>query len=278
MSSPVAFSAVSRFLSLFEAFLVHHEGSARAACNTLVTRYDASRRSCLLSGPEDYIDSGLTGDLRNKVGPATGKRATPEFDTLAECCHTGRLDGSFDAKPDIEHIGRCGKQINVNLESAIFDCSLQEDLGFQRRDKTGRPMVNLFFFCLRLQVDIASIFCDSLQLQQDQSRSSTMADATPQNTFRGLPLTPEQDAEVRHYIKKNKQRGKPWDTPELTAMLKDMLEPPRNEDGESRATVDETRSATERATASIDETMEPIEANEERNAAMETEGMKGPRR
>jgi hypothetical protein len=122
-------------------------------------------------------------------------------------------------------------------------------------------MVNLFFFCLRLQVDIAGIFCDSLQLQQDKSRSSTMADATPQNTFRGLPLTPEQDAEVRHYIKKNKQRGKRWDTPELTAM-KDMLEPSRNEDGEPGATVDET--------------MEPVEANEERNAAMETEGMKEP--
>ncbi|MGV2288097.1 hypothetical protein AAHK20_05225 [Trinickia sp. YCB016] len=105
-----------------------------------------------------------------------------------------------------------------------------------------------------------------------------MADATPQNTFRGLPLTPEQDAEVRHYIKKNKQRGMPWDTPELTAMLKDMLEPPRDEDGEPGATVDETRSATERAAASIDETMEPIEANEERNAAMETEGMRGPKR
>lgn len=105
-----------------------------------------------------------------------------------------------------------------------------------------------------------------------------MADSTPQNTFRGLPLTSEQDAEVRHYIKKTKQRGKPWDTPELTAMLKDMLEPPRDEDGEAGAAVDETKSATERATASIDETMEPIEANEERNAAMETEGMKGPRR
>lgn len=106
-----------------------------------------------------------------------------------------------------------------------------------------------------------------------------MADAIPQNTFRGLPLTPEQDAEVRHFIKKKKQHGKPWDTPELTAMLKDMLEPPRNEDREPGATaIDETISATERAAASIDEAMEPVEANEERNAVMETERMKGPRR
>ncbi|TXC85495.1 hypothetical protein [Paraburkholderia azotifigens] len=105
-----------------------------------------------------------------------------------------------------------------------------------------------------------------------------MADATPQSTFRGLPLTPEQDAEVRHYIKRQKQHGTPWDTPELAAMLEDMLKPPGNEDEGLGATVDETRAAAERATASIDETMEPIEADEERNAAMETEGMRGPRR
>jgi hypothetical protein len=105
-----------------------------------------------------------------------------------------------------------------------------------------------------------------------------MADATPQSTFRGLPLTPEQDAEVRHYIKRKKQQGAAWDTPELAAILSDMLEPPGNDDGGLGATVDETKAATERATASIDETMEPIEACEERHAAMETEGMRGPRR
>jgi hypothetical protein len=105
-----------------------------------------------------------------------------------------------------------------------------------------------------------------------------MADATPQSTFRGLPLTPEQDAEVRHYIKRKKQQGAPWDTPELAAILRDMLEPPGNDDGGLGATVDETKAATERATASIDETMEPIEACEERHAAMETEGMRGPKR
>jgi hypothetical protein len=61
-------------------------------------------------------------------------------------------------------------------------------------------------------------------------------------------------------------------------MLADMLTPPRNEDGDSGATVDETKAATERAAASIDEAMEPIEASEERNAAMETQGMRGPKR
>jgi hypothetical protein len=46
--------------------------------------------------------------------------------------------------------------------------------------------------------------------------------APPQSTFRGLPLAPGQDAEVRHYIKRKKQHGAPWGTPELA----DMLEPP----------------------------------------------------
>ncbi|MCG5076524.1 MULTISPECIES: hypothetical protein [Paraburkholderia] len=105
-----------------------------------------------------------------------------------------------------------------------------------------------------------------------------MTDANPQNTFRALPLTPDQDAEIRHYIRSKTRQGAPWDTPELDSMLADMLTPPRNEDGESGATVDEAKAATERAAASIDEAMEPIEASEERNAAMETEGMRGPKR
>jgi hypothetical protein len=104
-----------------------------------------------------------------------------------------------------------------------------------------------------------------------------MVDATPQNTFRGLPLTPEQDAEIRHYIKQKKQHGAPWDTPELAAMIGDMLEPPDNYDEGSGAD-DEAEAATERAASSIDEAMEPIEASEERTAAMESEAMKGPRR
>jgi hypothetical protein len=104
-----------------------------------------------------------------------------------------------------------------------------------------------------------------------------MVEATPQSTFRGLPLTPEQDAELKHYIKRKRQRGEPWGTPELEAMLDDMLEPPGVEDAENGAAIDVTRSARERATASVDEAMEPIEASEERNAAMEAEGMKGPR-
>ncbi|GJH01165.1 hypothetical protein [Paraburkholderia terrae] len=104
-----------------------------------------------------------------------------------------------------------------------------------------------------------------------------MVEATPQSTFRGLPLTAEQDAEVRHYIKRQKQHSAPWDTPELDAMLTDMLAPPVDDDDEaSGAALDEARSVTERATASLDESMEPVEASEELNAAIEAEGMKRP--
>ncbi|MGH6637257.1 MAG: hypothetical protein ACREBY_01490 [Polaromonas sp.] len=103
-----------------------------------------------------------------------------------------------------------------------------------------------------------------------------MTDIDPELTFRGLPLTPEQDAEIRHYIKVKKRHGEPWDTPELAAMLKDMLEPPGDDEEEEGLddTVDELKAASERAAASIDEDIEPIEASEERNAARESEGMK----
>ncbi|WP_175722509.1 hypothetical protein [Burkholderia ambifaria] len=109
-----------------------------------------------------------------------------------------------------------------------------------------------------------------------------MIDAGPQSTFRGLPLTVEQDAEVKHYITDRTRRGLPWDTPELSAMLEDMLHPPGDgdEDGDDdvASPADEARAAAERAEASIDDVMDPIEANEEWNAAMESEAMKGPRR
>lgn len=103
-----------------------------------------------------------------------------------------------------------------------------------------------------------------------------MADIDPQRTFRGLPLTPEQDAEVRHYIKVCKQHGKPWDTPELDAMLRDMLEPP-SEDGQDENFDDDfgdARIAAERAEFSIEDETNPIEASEDWQAALESEAMK----
>jgi hypothetical protein len=53
-----------------------------------------------------------------------------------------------------------------------------------------------------------------------------MKESRPSSTFRGLPLTSEQDSEIRHYIHVRERNGTPWDTPELAAMLADMLDPP----------------------------------------------------
>ncbi|HVM96234.1 MAG TPA: hypothetical protein VMT89_07585 [Candidatus Acidoferrales bacterium] len=63
----------------------------------------------------------------------------------------------------------------------------------------------------------------------------------------------------------------------MSAMLKDMLQPP-GDDEDAASPADETKAAAERATASVDEAMNPIESSEEWNAAMESEGMKRPRR
>lgn len=102
-----------------------------------------------------------------------------------------------------------------------------------------------------------------------------MPEFDPTSTFRGLPLTAEQDEEIRRFIKQGKLLAKPLDVAELEAMLRDMLEPPSNEDERIFAT-DSIRADAERAEASIDEAMEPTEASEERNAAMESEAMKRP--
>jgi hypothetical protein len=51
-------------------------------------------------------------------------------------------------------------------------------------------------------------------------------ESEPENIFRGLPLTSEQNSEIRHYIHSRQRCGLPWDTPELQAMLTDMLDPP----------------------------------------------------
>lgn len=42
-------------------------------------------------------------------------------------------------------------------------------------------------------------------------------------TFRNLPLTPEQDAEIHGYIERCKRRGESWDTLALDYTLNEML-------------------------------------------------------
>jgi hypothetical protein len=83
-----------------------------------------------------------------------------------------------------------------------------------------------------------------------------MQHAEPRTTFRGLPLTPEQDSEIRHYIHLRTRNGAPWDTPELKAMLHDMLDPPElaDDDGQLGDTM-----ALERASAMDDEPVDRLD-------------------
>lgn len=48
--------------------------------------------------------------------------------------------------------------------------------------------------------------------------------------FRGLPITREQDAEIRAYIARHEARGYSWDTSELDYMIQDMLYPAPTDD------------------------------------------------
>ncbi|WP_423200774.1 XRE family transcriptional regulator (plasmid) [Cupriavidus sp. H19C3] len=98
------------------------------------------------------------------------------------------------------------------------------------------------------------------------------------HTFRGLPLTAEQDAEIRHYQNKKTRLGKPWDTAELNEMLEDMLLPPKTEDSLQEESLLGASTAAERAASFVDEAAEPITSYEDLKAAIETEGMKGETR
>jgi hypothetical protein len=81
----------------------------------------------------------------------------------------------------------------------------------------------------------------------------------PANTFRGLPLTPEQDSEIRHYIHVRQRSGLSWDTPELRAMLADMLDPPPADDEDRRSLSDSMRM--ERAAVVLDGGRDPDRAD-----------------
>jgi hypothetical protein len=81
-----------------------------------------------------------------------------------------------------------------------------------------------------------------------------MEQGNPGTTFRCLPLTDEQDREIRHYIHTKERSREPWDTPELQAMLADMLNPPELADDESGARDDSMES--ERAAAEGEESLD----------------------
>jgi hypothetical protein len=101
-----------------------------------------------------------------------------------------------------------------------------------------------------------------------------MSEPGASTTFRGLPLTEEQDAEINHYLKRVKRNGGPIDEKEVSAMLADMLLPPSQEEVSVVSLDASTRADAERAGAAVDETMDNIGAEEDRNAAMESEAMK----
>jgi hypothetical protein len=90
-----------------------------------------------------------------------------------------------------------------------------------------------------------------------------MNEPTPGTTFRGLPLTAEQESEIEHYIRARARCGAPWDTPELKAMIVDMLDPPEVT-SDDEAALDESM-ATERGTASGEEPGDLDELNYDRD-------------
>lgn len=95
----------------------------------------------------------------------------------------------------------------------------------------------------------------------------------PATSFRGLPLSVEQEAEIQHYIRQRKRRGLVPDARELRAMLKDMLHPPCDDEGRESGTEGPHTDA-ERAATRVDSGADPIAAHEERTAASEAEFMK----
>ncbi|NVE00652.1 hypothetical protein [Massilia sp. BJB1822] len=103
-----------------------------------------------------------------------------------------------------------------------------------------------------------------------------MKQIDPKGAFKGLPLSPEQQSEVRHYIKQREQLGLPWDTPELHAMLADMLESPEDDSLGVDSELESAQENHERAAAIVGDGMDPVSADEERHAASEAEAMKHP--
>lgn len=97
-------------------------------------------------------------------------------------------------------------------------------------------------------------------------------------SFRSLPLSEEQHAELQHYISRQKKRGLPHDTAELHSMIKDMLNPPCLEGVGGDADSDSFRMNSERAASATDEGTDSISSAEERNASTESEAMKHPQR
>lgn len=101
-----------------------------------------------------------------------------------------------------------------------------------------------------------------------------MKDNGPEFSFRGLPLSAEQESEIQHYIHLRKRRGLLPDVEELRAMVQDMLEPPATESSSGSAEAEGAHGDAERAAGQVDSGGDPTSAREERTAAREAEAMK----
>ncbi|MFC4929065.1 hypothetical protein [Massilia sp. GCM10023247] len=87
-----------------------------------------------------------------------------------------------------------------------------------------------------------------------------MIEPQPGTAFRGLPLSIQQEREITHFIEARRRAGLAWDTPELDALIHDMLDPPERDD-ESRFELDDSTTA-ERFTAVHEE---PVDDGHERD-------------
>ena len=76
----------------------------------------------------------------------------------------------------------------------------------------------------------------------------------PGTAFRGLPLSVQQEREIAHFIEARQRAGQEWDTPELAALIRDMLDPP--ELGEDDGAEVAASTAAERFTALHEESNE----------------------
>ena len=96
----------------------------------------------------------------------------------------------------------------------------------------------------------------------------------PEFSFRGLPLSAEQESELQHYVHLRRRRGLLPDVAELRAMLQDMLEPPVSEIPGGSDEAEGAHADAERAAGQVDNGGDPTSAREERTAAREAEAMK----
>ncbi|XLZ72885.1 hypothetical protein ABT364_13205 [Massilia sp. SR12] len=101
-----------------------------------------------------------------------------------------------------------------------------------------------------------------------------MNDPGPEFSFRGLPLSAEQESEIQHYIRQRRRRGLKPDLAELRGMLHDMLCPPMDEGMPEGNEAAGAHADAERATGLVDDAGDPVSVREERIAASESEAMK----